>query len=163
MLPSGFSRYRVDLRPLTAWEQADGCAADLTGKTHLVALDDVVEVQELQAAIDGRTDLPSWGSFTIVWVGGIQQRMQMGTGVGWLTMTGGPMIEGVWATDEPNDWGSTLYTEDVEDDEEQFAGLWQDETHLADMVGGARLGAVCECDGRPIDAHVQAELAATRP
>jgi hypothetical protein len=160
---SGSSRYRIDLRPLNAWSQADGCAADLPGQTHLAALDDLTEVQALQAVIDGRTDLPSWGPFTIVWIGGVQQRMQIGPGVGWLTITGGPMLDGLWAPEEPNDWGSTTQTNGYEDDEEQIAGLWRTQTHLADMVGGALLGAVCECDGRPVDAHVQTELAATRP
>lgn len=151
-LPGQSSRYRVITDGRKAWEHADDCADDLAGATHLVAVDDLAERAHVEAAV---TDVGGIAG-NKAWLGGVQPRDQIGVRIGWLTITGGPLLDGLWDDGEPNDGGV------VEDNGENFAGVERGRTGLVDFPSNDNYGGVCECDGKPIDPTAQAALDANR-
>ncbi len=146
------SRYRVISEGRKAWEHSDDCNDDLSGATHLVALDSDEEVVAIQAVVQNTGNL----SNNKAWVGGVQPQMQVAPGLGWLSVTGGSMITTAWAGNEPNDGGGN------EDSGENFVGYERGRTGLIDFPSGDTHGAVCECDGKPLDAAAGAAIDANR-
>lgn len=146
------SRYRVILAGRKAWEHSDDCTDDLPGATHLVALDTIEEVAAIQTVVDAAGGLDD----NKAWVGGVQPRMQVAVGVGWLSVTGGPMITTAWDGNEPNDGGGT------EDSGENFVGYERGRDGLIDFPSNDTYGGICECDGKPLDAAAAAAIDANR-
>lgn len=146
------SRYRVISEGQKAWEHSDDCNDDLPGATHLVALDTDAEVAAIQSVVEDSGNLNN----NKAWVGGVQPRMQVAVGLGWLSVTGGPMITTAWEGDEPNDGGGN------EDSGENFVGYERGRTGLIDFPSGDTLGGICECDGKPVDAVARAAIDANR-
>ena len=146
------SRYRVILEGRKAWEHSDDCTDDLRGATHLVALDSMDEVAAIQAVVDAAGGLDS----NKAWVGGVQPRLQVAVGLGWLSVTGGPMITTAWDGDEPNDGGGN------EDSGENFVGYERGRGGLIDFPSNETYGGICECDGKPLDAAASTAIDANR-
>jgi len=142
------SRYRVIIDERNAWDHSDDCATDLPGATHLVAIDTPAELAQIEVALD---DLPN----NRAWVGVVQLRFQAMPTMGWLSITGGPVLDVLWAIGEPND-GT------VEDDGENFASIDRDRDGLSDTNSGDSLGGMCECDGKPRDPAAVAAIDANR-
>ncbi len=142
------SRYRILLGGAKAWEHSDDCNDDLPGRTHLVAIDDAAELDQVQAAVDNEGSIDS----NKAWLGGVQLRDQISPGVGWLVVTGGPLITTLWDDNEPNDTGGT------EDNGENFVGIERGRTGLVDFESDDEQGAVCECDGKPVDPTAAATI-----
>lgn len=146
------SRYRVIRTGRRAWVQADDCADDKPGFTHLVAIDSPAELDQVEATIDPIGDLDR----NVVWVGGIQPRDQAGPREGWLAITGGPLIDTEWDGGEPNDGSGG------EDNGENFSGVERNREGLVDFPNTNNSGALCECDGKPVDPAAAAAIDANR-
>lgn len=141
----GASRYRIEQTTTLAWTAHELCAADLAGATHLAVIDDLTERDMVQRAINDQVA----GTDTF-WVGGVQKLAATEIGGDWLALTGGPMIAGAWALDEPtDDDGAPPYTSEAH--AEQFVRLNRNGIGLVDAPGRVLHGFVCECDGKPID------------
>ncbi len=145
------SRYRVITNGAKAWEHSDDCNNDMPGKTHLIAIDDQAELDQVEIVLDAIGDL----SNNTACVGGVQLRDQIAPGVGWLLITGGPLLTTAWADGEPND-GSN------EDNDENFAGIERGRQGLVDFPSNDDQGAMCECDGKPADITADAAVNANR-
>jgi len=148
------SRYRIITAGHKAWEHSADCANDLIGATHLVALDTAEEIAAVQTQLDATTGLPSGGQGR-AWIGGVQLRAQATDSDGWLSITGGPLLPS-WDPGEPNDGG-----DNVENDAENYAFLERTRSTQIDISGAAILGAICECDGKPVDAAAGAAIVAS--
>ena len=144
------SRYRILLGSGKAWEHSDDCNDDLPGRTHLVAIDDAAELAEVEAAVENEGSIDD----NKAWVGGVQLRDQVGAGIGWLLVTGGPLITSAWSPGEPNDGGGG----NLEDNEENFVGVERGRDGLIDFPTDEDQGAVCECDGKPVDQTAAATI-----
>ena len=145
------SRYRMIEAGARFGEHSDDCNNDLVGATHLVAIDTLAEVDQLELAITAA------GSITNnkAWIGGVQPRDQVQPIAGWLSVTGGPLLS-AWDDNEPNDTGGN------EDNGENHAGIERSRAGVVDFPTGDAQGAVCECDGKPIDPAAAAAIAANR-
>ncbi len=146
------SRYRVLVTGRRPWEHAADCADDLVGATHLVALDSAAEIAAVQARITATTGLP--GGQGSAWVGSFQPRMQANDDTGWLKITGGP-ITPMWDPGEPNDGDNT------ENSAENYMMMERNRQSQVDVPGDRSFGAVCECDGLPVDAAAAAAMIAS--
>ena len=147
------SRYRIIVAGARAWEQSADCANDIGGKTHLVAPDNAAELTAVMTVVNATAGLPvGQGS---AYVGGVQLRNQATDSAGWLSITGGALLS-IWDPGEPNDGG-----DNVENSAENFAMLERTRTSLIDVPGTSSFGAVCECDGKPIDAAAGAAIIAS--
>ena len=142
----GGSRYRFLIEAAGFAAHSATCNADLAGSTHLAAIDDAAELSTIAAALEeiGPTTPTHF-------IGGIQRSDQSAPDAGWLSFTGGALPV-LWSAGQPND------TDGAEDNREQVA-------HINLMTGGLHdspvaflAGAICECDGRPIDPDVQSLL-----
>ncbi len=142
------SRYRVISEGRKAWEHSDDCNDDLPGATHLVALDTNEEVAAIQTVVQDSGNLND----NKAWIGGVQLRMQVADGIGWLSVTGGPMITTAWAGNEPDDGGGN----------EDFVAYERNRTGLIDFNSNDTQGGICECDGKPFDAAAGAAIDANR-
>jgi hypothetical protein len=145
------SRYRMILEGHNVVQQNAACAADQIGATHLVALDDVNEIAVVQARVNTTAGL----SQGCVWVGGVQLRDQVNDSTGWLMITGGPLAP-MWDPAEPNDGG-----DNVENNVENYVILGGGRASQIDVGGGPTFGAMCECDGKPVDPAATAAIAAS--
>ena len=135
------SRYRMITNGRKAWEHSDDCNDDRPGSTHLVAIDDPAELDQVETAVTNTGNLNN----NKAWVGGVQLRDQITAGVGWLLITGGPLLTSEWDKGEPNDGGS------VEDNGENFVGVERGRAGLVDFPSNGDQGGMCECDGKPVD------------
>jgi hypothetical protein len=149
------SRYRIILTGARWWEQSADCANDRAGSTHLVALDTSAELNAVMTRLDATTGLP--GGQGCAYVGGVQLRLQAQDTAGWLSITGGALLP-IWDPGEPNDGGDNL-----ENSAENFAMLERTRSSLIDIPGPSLFGAVCECDGKPVDDAASAAIIASTP
>jgi hypothetical protein len=157
--PSGYdvviagqtSRYRVITTGRRSWEHGDDCIDDELGHTHLVAIDDQAELDGIEALVDATGNLAS----NKAWIGGVQLRGQATPADGWLAVTGGPLLA-IFNPGEPNDNGGT------EDNQENFVGLERGRQGLVDFPNNDNLGAICECDGKPVHPQAAAAVEANR-
>lgn len=147
------SRYRVSVTPAVLKIQSASCNDDAPGFTHLVALDSRLELDFVHALISSAGIPPVTLGFTLAWVGGAQLPNQPNKTAGWLNITGGPMIDTAWAPGEPNDGNSA-----AEANAENYVVIWKEMPYLSDVPRGMAVSAVCECDGKPSDPIVQAQL-----
>ena len=146
-LPSTASRYLVTTTTLLLTDHHTLCAQHLPGATHLVALDSLTELMELDAVLQ-LSPPPPLGRY---YVGAIQRESQPAVDASWLTYTGEPVLPELWRSGEPND------LDDVEDGAESNAVV-DDNGRLVDVSGTQAYGAVCECDGRAIATEVSSLL-----
>lgn len=133
-------------------EHSDDCNDDLLGATHLVAIDTLAEVDQLELAITAAGSINN----NKAWIGGVQPRDQLQPIDGWLSVTGGPLLS-AWDDSEPNDTGGN------EGNGEHHAGIERDREGVVDFPTDGDQGAVCECDGKPIDPAAAAAIDANRP
>lgn len=146
------SRYRVILDGRKAWEHSDDCNDDLRGATHLAAPDTAEEVAAIQTIVNAAGGIDQ----NKAWVGGVQPRLQVAVGLGWLSVTGGPMITTAWDGNEPNDGGNP------EDSSENFVGYERGRNGLIDFPTNDTYGGICECDGKSLDPTAAAAIDANR-
>jgi hypothetical protein len=149
----GPTRYRLIATGRAAWDHSDACNADLPGATHLVVLETMPELLSVSGFVT--TNAPTIAGNSI-WVGGVQLRTALLPRDGWLGFDGAPLID-MWDSGEPNDGGGT-----ETDHSEQFVFL-ENARLLADRPGNTNLGALCECDGKPVAAIAAAAILANRP
>ena len=147
------SRYRIITAGNPAWVQGIDCSNDLAGSTHLAAIDTAAELTAVMVQVNATTSLP--GGQGCAYVGGVQLRNQATDSAGWLSITGGALLPS-WDPGEPNDGG-----DNSENSAENFAMLERTRTSLIDVSGTSSFGAVCECDGKPIDATAAAAIIAS--
>ena len=148
----GPSRYRLLIDGHVAWAHSDTCSTDLPGATHLVVFEAMPELLSVSALVN----TPPLGiAGNAIWVGGVQPRTVLLPGDGWLGYDGAPLIS-AWDTGEPNDGGTET------DHSEQFVFLERNRHYLADRPGNTNLGALCECDGKPVAANATAAITASR-
>jgi hypothetical protein len=152
VLPNQTSRYRVIRGDGTAWDHSDDCNDDLPGATHLVAIDNQAELDQVEAALTAIGDLED----NRAWIGAVQLRGQAEPGIGWLSITGGPLDLALWDQGEPNDVGGD------EDDQENFGSVERNRDGLYDFTTDDTTGGMCECDGKPIDPAAAAAIDANR-
>jgi hypothetical protein len=148
------SRYRVILAGAAAWVHSDDCNDDRPGRTHLAAIDDGVELDGLAAVVNTTANLDR----NRAWLGGVQPRDQATAIAGWLSVTGGPLIATEWRGGEPNDGGGN----NVENNQENFIGVEKNVVGLDDFTDVETAGAICECDGNPVDPAASAAIDANR-
>lgn len=146
-LASSTSRYRVTSEDKLMRVHHDACKADSIVGTHLVALDDVQEMAEL-AAVLKTVQAPTLGRF---YVGAVQLPGSSTVAVGWIDITGRLHDPALWRLGEPDD------LDDTENAMEQLAVI-NSSDQLLDVSGGTAYGAVCECDGLPVDATAEAAI-----
>jgi hypothetical protein len=151
-LPGEKSRYRIIEAGGRFGSHSDDCTDDLLGATHLAVVDTLAELDQLEMAIDAVSNLDEEKA----WLGGVQPRDQNTAIDGWLWATGAPVLPTLWDGGEPNDEG------DGEDDEENYAGIERQRDGLVDFPSDETFGAVCECDGKPLDAAAAAAIDANR-
>lgn len=152
VLPDQTSRYRLILTGARYWEHSDDCKDDLEGATHLVAIDSAAELEQVELAVTAAGNIDD----NRAWVGGVQLRDQAAPGNGWLWITGGPVDLALWDGGEPNDVGGN------EDNQENFISVERDRDGLYDFGNGNTTGALCECDGKPVDPAAAAAIDANR-
>lgn len=151
-LPGQASRYRLILAGDDFGDQSTACAAHKPGATHLAALDTIGEIAAVQAVVDVAPGLAQ----SCAWIGGVQLRGQTGVTTGWLKITGGPLTP-IWDTGEPNDGGDYF-----ENNSENFAFLGRGRRSQIDVPAFPSFGAMCECDGKPIDPAASAAILASQ-
>ncbi|MDQ3365592.1 MAG: hypothetical protein M3680_09200 [Myxococcota bacterium] len=146
-LASSTSRYRViSADALVSVHHAD-CRADSATGTHLVALDDRQETDELDVVLQ-TVPAPVLGRF---YVGLVQLQGSASLATGWVGITGRPLDPTLWNAGEPDD------LDDIENAREQLAVI-DASGRLVDVSGTNPYGAVCECDGLPVDPAVEANI-----
>jgi len=155
LLAGPTSRYRILTTGQPASAHNTDCNDDLPGATHLVALDDAAELIAVMTHVNATANLP--GGQGNAYVGGVQLRTQTTDLAGWLSITGGPLLA-IWDPGEPNDGG-----DNAENSAENFTMLERTRSSLIDVSGTGAFGAVCECDGKPVDAAAAAAIIASTP
>lgn len=142
VLEGSASRYRVIAQDESARVHHLDCMNDSTDMTtHLVVLDTSEELLAVQSSLE-TSGMDTW------WVGVVQPREQGSPGEGWVWLTGEPVAASSWDGGEPNDGDGT------ENNQENFSRIAPGRTGMADTATGNSFGALCECDGRPVDATV---------
>jgi hypothetical protein len=145
------SRYRVigDLRSF--WVHNAACNADRAGATHAVVLNQMQELLELKAHLDGVAVLDRY------YLGGVQDPQATAANEGWIWFDGTPLLLTAWHTaeGEPNDNDAM----GREGHRQQLVILDRRLTYLHDATGTSLYGIVCECDGKPVAATAQAFVA----
>ena len=138
MIPSSTSSYRIVATVNKFEAQRLNCQQDLVSGTHLMTPDLPAEAAGISAV------LPAAQSF---YVGVIQARDQAKTDIGWTLLTGEPVLEALWGTDQPIDGPSSHY---FEDNEANVAELRTGTANglLYDARGDLAQAAICECDGK---------------
>lgn len=147
----GPTRYRLISAGHPAWEQSDACNADMPGMTHLAVLETMTELMNVSTFVNSPADTAPGQQ---VWVGGVQLRTAMTPSAGWLGFDGAALIN-AWDPGEPNDGSNE------DDHSEQFIFL-EMARRLADRPGNTGLGALCECDGKPLPQNVVDAITANR-
>jgi len=147
----GPSRYRLIPQGHAAWTQSDDCNDDLSGATHLVVLNTMTELMDVSAFVNSAADTAPGHS---VWIGGVQPITALTPKDGWLGFDGAPLLD-TWEPGEPNDGNTET------DHSEQFVNL-ENAKRIADRPGNTNLGAVCECDGKPVASNAAAAILASR-
>ena len=129
------SRYRYISSALPFAAHHADCNNDLTGWTHLVALDTIAEAQAM-----GDINPTNYS-----YVGAAQAPGESQTDTGWRLFTGGDVTTG-WSpmSTQPDD------DEGIEDGEESLA-IVAGTGNMHDVAGLSSYQAICECDGLPID------------
>jgi hypothetical protein len=150
----GPSRYRLIKEGHRAWEQSDICAQDMVGATHLIEIDTMKELGDVAALID-TSNIGIAGN--AIWIGGVQQMTATSPSDGWLGLDGQPLLNG-WGGQEPDDGGG-----DESNHEEQFVTVIENRPYFTDARGDTILGAMCECDGKPLSAAAAALITVYRP
>lgn len=145
------SRYRLITTGASVVAQHNACVGD---GAHLAVIDNAIEAAVLRQLVDGTSGLPNVAGYTLVYVGSAQLPNQANKSTGWISATG-PFTAGFWETNEPNDGSGS------EDGEEQFAAIWRNHDTLAD-IGKFSLGALCECDGKPVTVEFQGLMTAAQ-
>jgi hypothetical protein len=141
----GPSRYRLIASGHRAWEQSDDCNNDAPAATHLV----VIETPDELAAVRAFASNPGVGlAGSGLYLGGVQLKTATTPSDAWLGFNGAPLING-WGGGEPNDSGG-----DESNHQEQFVMMAQASGFFVDVGGNETFGALCECDGKPIDPNV---------
>lgn len=151
---SGPSHYRLISTGHPAWEQSDACNQDFAGATHLVVIETPQELADVEAFVK---NLGPGTAGNALWIGGVQLKTAISPSEGWLGFDGNPLING-WAAPEPNDRGGN----EIEHDE-QFVKTQKDKPYFIDTSGTEAIGALCECDGKPVAASATAAILASRP
>ena len=146
-LPSSTSRYRVISENQLMRVHYDACKGDATVGTHIVALDDLTEMTELDDVLQG-VPAPMFGRF---YVGVVQLAGSSTVAAGWIDITGRSHDPTLWKPGEPDDGDGT------ENAVEQLAVIGPT-GQLADVSGGTPYGAICECDGLPSSATAEATI-----
>lgn len=140
------SRYRVITSTANVWTQAATCKADLAGATHLVVLDDAMEMDELRAILSPiPIPIPAF-------VGVVQDPAATMPAQGWVHFDGRLAID-LWSSPDPDNNGTpeTERRANVADMDSVRDGIH-------DTLGTQREGAICECDGNPVHPMAQAYL-----
>jgi hypothetical protein len=138
------SRYRLISSYANVWAQAAACSGDLPGATHLVIIDDAVELATLQDM------LPLFPPLS-VYVGVVQDPAAPTAAAGWIDFAGRPASH--WASNQPDNQGKAeteLHANAAE--------LEKSTNGIDDTVGTGTNGAICECDGVPESAMARAFL-----
>jgi hypothetical protein len=146
----GPSRYRLIATGHSAWDHGTACSMDLPGATHLVVLETMTEFTNVKGLVDSAATNAI--VHNAVWIGTVQPRAVTLPTEGWLALDGAPLIT-AWDLGEPNDGGNEG------DHNEQFVFYEHNRLGLADVPGNTNSGALCECDGKPIDPAVAALIA----
>lgn len=142
------TRYRVITSEGPFATQHGDCNDDLVDATHLASPETAVELMDIRTYLAARTLAPSRKYY----VGTVQLRDQTAVDTGWIVFAGGgPLPGGQWEIGEPEDAGGG------ENNAQNVSSLWVD-TGLTDSTGNLSYGAICECDGMPIDADAVAAL-----
>lgn len=142
----GTTFYRIlnDTGPGRAWKaSAQECAAEGAG-IHLAVVDDVPEADVIAMHLQGNRQY---------WVGMVQRRGEHDKADDWFWITGAPGLDH-WAMGQPNDGDdgpSPIVT--AENDSDQFAVITGSGT-LDDRKEDTMRPALCECDGKDVDASV---------
>ncbi len=143
---SGSSRYRLIIDGHRAWEQSDACNVDAPAATHLVVIETLQEFADIKAFLLGQSSgLAGDG----IWIGAVQRMNATSLRDGWLGFDGADLFNG-WGNGEPNDGSDN----NENNHEEQFAGMEKNSSSFIDFPGSSSFGALCECDGKPIDPTV---------
>ncbi|MBA3818131.1 MAG: hypothetical protein H0X17_04520 [Deltaproteobacteria bacterium] len=146
-LASSTSRYRVTSVDQLISAHHALCKADSNTGTHLVALNDQQEMTELDLMLQ-TVPAPALGRF---YVGMVQLPGSSTLAAGWVDITGRSLDPTLWNVGEPDD------LDDTENALEQFAVI-DSSGRLLDVAGATSYGAVCECDGLPVDATAEATI-----
>jgi hypothetical protein len=149
----GPTRYRLITEGLSAWQQSDACMVNLPSATHLVVLETMAEVMAVSSFVAATSTTIAGNA---IWIGGVQERTASLPDFGWLGFDGAPLIP-AWAIGEPNDIGGNESEHD-----EQFVYLDPGRHYLVDRAGNTSLGALCECDGKPIAPNAVTAITANR-
>jgi hypothetical protein len=136
------SRYRVIAVSSTFWVQHAACNADLPGQTHLVVLDSMAEADGLMMY----ASLRGGGAY---YAGVVQDPTANTPGQGWINFDGTPVVQSLWSTNQPSDANNS-----EADHAYQVAYFSRFSPYLSDY-NGQGLGAICECDGKPVTALAQ--------
>jgi hypothetical protein len=134
-----------------AWEVSDHCNDDLAGATHLAVADSAEKLSALHGALTMR-------SRTRWWIGGVQSITATGLLDEWYWVTGEPVDPMLWNPTQPNDGDNNEAGHT-----EQFMVLEETRIGLVDYGGNNTAEGLCECDGRPVPAHVSLSIDQYRP
>jgi hypothetical protein len=149
----GPTRYRLLIDGHRAWEQSDACILDVPGATHLAVLETPDELAAVVAFLAQSNGI----AHDAIWLGGVQRRTALQPAEAWIRFDDSPLQAELWDRNEPNDGGGT-----ETDHLEQFTMLEHDHTALTDVNGSVSSGALCECDGKPLNEDVIATIEANR-
>jgi hypothetical protein len=152
LVPGG-SRYRVILQPTRPGAHQASCVGDTGGRfTHLAVLETQLEQTAVQTFLNGSGQF-AW------YVGAIQPMGQATARLGWVWLTGEDVSIAAFdpfgtGGGEPND------LDGVENSEENVVYIRAMRDGLIDVLNTNEQGAICECDGRAMDAAAAAAYAA---
>jgi len=137
-LSSTTSRYRVLATAAAFGTHHTACNGHLTGATHLASLETAAEINELRGV------LAALGA-NQYYVGVVQQPNSPTTTSNWFVLTGAQLPSGFFGNSNDDAPG--------ENNEENLGALNTGDL-LHDVTGDVAYPAVCECDGKAIDATV---------
>jgi hypothetical protein len=137
------SQYRIIVTGGDFATQHADCNDDKVGATHLASPETYVEIMELQKQVSMLvTPAPS----AQYYVGVVQQPDSPSEAANWFVFSGAalPSDLGVWAPTQPND-------DLAGENNEENLGALNALDAMHDATGNYLYGAICECDGRPVD------------
>jgi len=138
------SHYRITGTGNAAAVEA-ACAADHPGWTHLLVPDVTGESGQIAAIMPGHV---------VFWLGAVQPKNQATPATGWVWASGAPVPSSAWSMDQPND-----NADGTEDNDQNFAYVDFASGTMNDSGANYSFNGVCECDGVPVPAAVQAYFA----
>jgi|GEM_PF-2239807 len=141
---STVSRYRITGTGNAAWAEA-ACEADHPGWTHLLVAGVTGESGQIAAIIPGHA---------VFWLGAVQPKNQATPATGWVWASGAPVPVNAWSANQPND-----NADGTEDNDQNFAYVDFASGTINDSGANYSFNGVCECDGVPVPANVQAYFA----